>query len=349
MAQRRLLVTIDWCWVGVSSAILSLFYLSFFMSRFIDTNEHMSFIPLGLGLVFSIFLLTVEQKGKKAGFLHHKLFLHRNFHLSIFTAFATGFVFVSFETYFGLETLQMYKSDPVFPRDYYMMAFASSILAGAIAAWYCSRYKAIRGVSSMGFAFCIPFYAAMASADQSTATYAFVFPIFIGIALGIVMVTLPTAAQLSIPSQLLSVGNGVFFFLFILGRFLGLVICKSRECKQFDVVDSDMITDDSLFFSTLDQGHQNIAGRLIFAGVPKESTATVIDYLISGSVGTVPDVPGLTDSVLEVGIVALKDCYLAAFKAVWTTACCFAGLSMIGERPTFFSIASPMRTNNWRS
>ncbi|KAH7040567.1 major facilitator superfamily domain-containing protein [Microdochium trichocladiopsis] len=316
VVQRRELTRMDWPGYTILFFALSAFSASFFISHAPTSAEQDSAIPGFLvGLLMVIALLIYELVGRKDGFLNHNLFLHRNFALATLSLFGAGVSFAAFEWCFLTQTVNLYDADPFLSGVRSIVTLVSAMIAAPLAAWYCCAKRKIRGASVVGFAACLAFYIAMAHTDQTTNIQTWIYPTFLGAAMGILMVTLPTSAQLSIPSQLLSMGTALLICGFILGRSIGFIIY------------------DHLVQSAMVEGYPAIVHRLLYSGSPKEFADEVITYLKSNQAGPLPDVPGLTDAILDDGMAALKACYVAAFKKAWIAAGCFAGVSMLTASP----------------
>jgi hypothetical protein len=67
----------------------------------------------------------------------------------------------------------------------------------------------------------------MATATKNSSQHAWGYTVFMGWGLGMTIVTLMTAAQLSIPHELIAVASGILISFRSLGGTVGIAICKT--------------------------------------------------------------------------------------------------------------------------
>jgi hypothetical protein len=94
---------------------------------------------------------------------------------------------------------------------------------------YCGITKKIRWVTFIAFCIFIIFFSCMASTNKDSSKEVWGYPILMGSALGMTLVAIVTAAQLSIPPELISIASGLLISVRSLGGTIGIAICKITQ------------------------------------------------------------------------------------------------------------------------
>jgi hypothetical protein len=108
----------------------------------------------------------------------------------------------------------------------FAIAFIATLGASVCAGLYCARTKKVRWVTFIAFAIFIAFFVCMATATRSSSTAVWGYPILLGWALGMTLITLVTVAQLSTPPELIAIASGLIISVRSLGGTIGIAICK---------------------------------------------------------------------------------------------------------------------------
>lgn len=106
------------------------------------------------------------------------------------------------------------------------VAFVAAIVAAALTGFYTTVTKQVRWPTVFAFLVFVVFFACMATATPYTSTQVWGYPVFVGWGLGMTITTLLTAAQLSIPHELIAVASGIMISFRSLGGTIGISICK---------------------------------------------------------------------------------------------------------------------------
>lgn len=106
------------------------------------------------------------------------------------------------------------------------VAFIATVVAAALTGLYVAVTKQVRIPTVFAFLVFVAFFACMATATPSTSTQVWGYPVFVGWGLGMTITTLLTAAQLSLPHELIAVASGILISFRSLGGTIGISICK---------------------------------------------------------------------------------------------------------------------------
>lgn len=210
----------------------------------------------------------------------------------------------------------------------------------------------------------------MATATPSSSTPVWGYPVFVGWALGMTITSLMTAAQLSIPHELIALASGIMISFRSLGGTIGISICElakrpssssssppplsssypSGKLRSGFLVTThthkylpirkpspvliciffSFFLDTAVFASALDKLGTNIAEAVLGAGLPESSVTDFISALTAENDTALALVPGVTTQIIDVGVGALSDTYSSAFRNVWVSAVGFVALAAIG-------------------
>ncbi|OHF03928.1 PEP5 protein [Colletotrichum orchidophilum] len=243
---------------------------------------------------------------------HHGLFTgNRNFSISLFCVFAEGMAFFAANTYFAFQVSVLYETDAIIVGARYSLMLVAAGTGAAIAGWYCAITKRVRWITVLAFLIFVAFFACMATTNRDTSNPVWGYPILLGIALGMTLPTLVTAAQLSIPPELISVASGLIISVRSLGGTIGITIYSV------------------LFNDGMSLMAPNIAKAVLPAGLDADNLPAIIGALISHNESAIAQVPDITPDIVLRGTHALLDTYVEAFRDVWISAACFVAVAAI--------------------
>lgn len=120
----------------------------------------------------------------------------------------------------------LYEEDTLLGSVRFSVAFISTIPASVITGLYCAYTKKIRWITVLAFLIFVAFFACMATTDQSSGSNVWGYPVLLGSALGMTLITLLTVAQLSTPPELISIASGLAISIRSLGGTIGIAICE---------------------------------------------------------------------------------------------------------------------------
>jgi hypothetical protein len=230
-------------WVGyillASSLVLFCVGLSWSQNPYEWSDPHPS-ATFAVGLALASGLILYETKFKKDGMFHHGLFKgNRNFTISLICVFCEGIAFFAANIYFAFQVSVLYETDVFIVGVRFSIAFFTAIAASAFTGLYCALTKKVRWVTFTAFVIFIIFFACMATANKTSSTQVWGYPVFLGWGLGMTLVALVTVAQLSTPPELISIASGLIISVRSLGGTIGIAICKktlpTKRCLGPDI------------------------------------------------------------------------------------------------------------------
>nr|OQO27324.1 hypothetical protein B0A51_04215 [Rachicladosporium sp. CCFEE 5018] len=271
--------------------------------------------PLIIGVALVGALLLYEIRFKKDGLLHHDLFRHRNFPISLFCIFTEGLSFYCANNYFAFEVGTLYTHDALRVGLHYSITFYCLIFFALLAAVYCSAVKAVRLPTCAAFTMFALFNALMATIRTTTPeANLWGYAIFLGAALGVCLTSLVTAAQFATPPALIAITSGLMIGMRSLGGVVGLAIYGAI----FNAALSSNIA-------------SRVAGASIALDLPRTSVAGLIGALSAGDMTGALAIPGVTPTILEAAGGGLQRSFVIAFRNVWIAAASFSLAAVVAS------------------
>ncbi|RDL41314.1 Uncharacterized protein BP5553_01293 [Venustampulla echinocandica] len=309
---------LDWIGYALLTLGLALFCvgLSWSQNPYPWTDARVS-APFAVGVFFTTALVLYEWFIKVDGMIHHRLFRGRgrNFPIALFCLFVEGLAFFSANNYFPFETSILFTSDPVVVGAHFGIAFIASIVFAGVGAAYCWKTKTLRDTTMAAFISFIIFFVLMATTTTNTPQNNFwAYPLFLGGGLALSVTALMTAAQFATPAELISTATGLVLCVRNLGATVGLAVYNAvfNQCVS-----------------------QNLAPKIAAAalplGLPESSIGALIGALVTANFAGLAEIPGVTEEIIGVATVALKETYLIAFRYVWVTAGAFSAIAFIAS------------------
>ncbi|KAK1621521.1 major facilitator superfamily domain-containing protein, partial [Colletotrichum phormii] len=315
LSRMEKLAKLDWIGYFLLAAGLVLFCLGLSWSNnpYKWSDPHVS-ATFAIGLTLALGLVAYETFAKNDGMFHHGLFNgNRNFSISVFCVFAEGVAFFAANTYFAFQVGVLYETDAIIVGARYSLMLVSAGIGAAVASWYCTITKRVRWITTIAFLIFVVFFACMATTNSSSSNPVWGYPILLGVALGMTLTTLVTAAQLSIPPELISVASGLIISVRSLGGTIGIAIYSV------------------LFNDGMSHTYANIAQAVLPAGFDAMDLPSLITALNSHDQSALAEVPGVTPDILSRGTHALLDTYAEALRNVWISASCFVAFAAIAS------------------
>ncbi|KAK3377462.1 major facilitator superfamily domain-containing protein [Podospora didyma] len=264
---------------------------------------------VGLGLL--VVLGGYEAFVKKDGMFHHALFQNRNFAIVLVCLFCEGIAFFGANNYFAFQVGILYETDALVVSLRYSITMIVSIFSAAGAGWYCATTKKVRWITVASFLFFVVFFACMATSGSSTSQQVWGYPVFLGMALGMSLVTLITVAQLSTPPELIAITSGLVIGVRSLGGSVGLAIYNA------------------LFNDAMNDLGDNIVKAVMPLGLPPQSIGPFIGALAAHDDAGLFQIPGVSPRIVGAGAEALLETFSTGFKNVWITASCVVAFAAI--------------------
>ncbi|KAK3328580.1 major facilitator superfamily domain-containing protein [Cercophora scortea] len=306
------LAKLDWVGYALLTFGIVLFCvgLSWSDNPFPWSDPHTS-ATFAVGMLMIVLLAVYETFFKKDGMFHHGLFKNRNFAITLVCLFCEGVAFFGANNYFAFQVGVLYETDALIVSVRYSITMFVSIFSCLGAGLYCAATKKIRWISVASFLFFVIFFACMAQSTPEQSTAVWGFPVFLGMALGLSLVALITAAQLSTPPDLIAITSGLVIGIRSLGGSVGLAIYNA------------------LFNKAMGHLGDNIAAAAMPLGLPPSSLGPLIGALTSHDEAALFQIPGVTPQIVGAGVDALKNTFMSAFKNVWIAASAFVAAAAI--------------------
>ena len=151
---------------------------------------------------------------------------------------------------------------------------------------------------------------ATATLGSSKATWAYAF--ILGLGFGTILTSLFTAAQLSAPSDLISLASGLMVGVRTLGGSIGFAVFNA------------------IFNSSISKYlGPDIAAAVLPLGLSPKVLPAFVGALASNNQKALIQIPGVTPQIIGAGVHALKTAYLHAFRYVWISAAVFTFVAVI--------------------
>lgn len=310
------LALLDWIGYALLAGSLVLFCmaLSWSQNPYEWSDAHVS-ATFAIGMTLGIALVVYEAKFKTDGMFHHGLFTNnRNFSIALLCIFCEGIAFFAANIYFAFQVNVLYEPDFLLVTTRFSIAFIACMFASVVTGMYCAYTKKIRWVTFWAFVIFVAFFIGMALTNKNTSDAVWGLPVLLGWALGMTLITLITAAQLSIPAELISIATGLIISVRSLGGTIGIAIYHA------------------VFTSAVKNLGTNVASAAIDAGLPPDSVGRFIGDLVNHNQTDLALIPGVTPQIIGAGVSALLDTFTQGFRNVWVTGlafCALAGISSI--------------------
>ncbi|KAK4998652.1 hypothetical protein LTR66_002156 [Elasticomyces elasticus] len=310
LSQREKLNQLDWVGYGLfaSGTVVFIIALSWAQNPYLWSDVHI-LAPLIIGGALLLAFVLYEWKVRSDGMIHHDLFKKdRNFAIALFSLFVEGTVYFAANSFFVFEVSVLYETNVFMAGVRFTITFITIAIAAALIALYCSATRKLRVPTTLAFVSFVIFHILMATATLSSGKAMWVYPVFLGIGLGVCLTTLVTAAQLSAPPALIGLLISVRSF----GGSIGLAIYNSILNSQLS--------------SKLGP---NIAAAVVPLGLSPTDLPTFIGALASNNPALLMRIPGITPQIIGAGVGALKTSYLESFRYVWVAAAAMSVIAVI--------------------
>ncbi|KAM5348893.1 hypothetical protein ACJ41O_008716 [Fusarium nematophilum] len=313
LTLREKLSQLDWVGYGLLASSLVLFCVGLTWSQnpYEWSDPHTS-ATFSVGVALGIALVVYETKFKRDGMFHHGLFSGNwNFAISLVAIFCEGLAFFAAAVYFPFQIAFLYEGDAVIAAVRFSIAFMATIPASVVTGLYCTVTKKVRWVTVLSFIIFVAFFACMATTDEGSGDSVWGYPVLLGWALGMTLITLVTVAQLSTPPELISIASGLVISVRSLGGTVGIAIYNA------------------VFIEETQHAGERIASAAVAAGLSEESVPELVEHILGHDETGVGMVPGVTPQIVGSALDALFDAFARGFRNVWITAAAFVALSTV--------------------
>ncbi|KAH6972573.1 major facilitator superfamily domain-containing protein [Ilyonectria destructans] len=181
--------------------------------------------PFIIGVVAMILFVIYEWHFKKDGMLHHELWRHRNFAISLFVIFVEGIAFFAANSYFAFEITLIYDASILSAGANFAIMFFTGLVFSPVFGLWSSKRKSIRPPLVLGSVLLLVFFVLLATVKIDTPRYAFwIFPILSGIALVSIVPLSMVSAQLATTPELIALTSALMTAVRSFGGAIGLAI-----------------------------------------------------------------------------------------------------------------------------
>ncbi|KAF5684876.1 hypothetical protein FCIRC_3720 [Fusarium circinatum] len=270
-----------------------------------------------IGVLSGVALIVYETVVKQNGMFHHRLFRDRNFALALGCIFAEGMAFHCGNNYFAFEVSVLFETDSLVIGAQYSMAFIALGISAIVSGVWCSMSKALRFPIILAFGFKILFMILMATVSKSTPqALIWIYPITLGLGLGVCMPALITVAHFATPRELIAITSGLMISIRSLGGSIGLAV--------FNAIFSHGLS------SNLGP---KISHAVLPLGFPEKELPQLIPALAHNDTVALKNINGISPEIISAGVDGLLEAYRVSFRGVWLTT---ASLCLVASIAGFF-------------
>ncbi|BEI84606.1 hypothetical protein CcaverHIS002_0500070 [Cutaneotrichosporon cavernicola] len=266
---------------------------------------------LVIGIVVLIVFGIYEWRGTKTGILHHDLFITRTFPICIALIFMEGILLFSFVIFYPVLTSSLFETDPVLTALRTTAFWMASGLGTVVYGLWSTKRRTIRSPLLTGFAIMTAGIVGMTTIQPNHSTRAVVFNALAGLGFGSPLVLIIAGVQLSIPHHLIATATAVV-------TSSRAVAASSFTAIYAAAFGSGMTTKLPTY----------VSAAALAAGLPREYLGPFIGGL-TGDMGSLSDVPGVTPDVINAGVAAIRQATADSMRVVYIIAASFGVLACI--------------------
>ncbi|KAI7772414.1 hypothetical protein LZL87_007775 [Fusarium oxysporum] len=332
------LKSLDWIGYALFAPALVLFCIALSWSQNPYSWDSANILaPFIISIVALIIFIVYEWRFKKDGMLHHELWRHRNFAISLFVIFVEGIAFFAANSYFVFQISLVYDVSFLSGSVNFAILFIAAGVFSPVFGLWSSKRKTLRPPLVLGAICLLAFFILLATSKIDTPRYAFwIYPILPGIALPSIVPLSMVSAQFATTPELIALTSALMTSIRSLGGSIGLAI---NNAVLHNALDKEL--------------SKKIAEAALPLGLPASSLPALIQGLASQNKQAVAAVPGLTPEIAQAAVVGMKKAYLIAFRNAWIVSASFCAFLLIScffikEQESEFdaSIDAPVEINS---
>ncbi|KAJ4162004.1 hypothetical protein BFJ63_vAg8453 [Fusarium oxysporum f. sp. narcissi] len=332
------LKSLDWVGYALFAPALVLFCIALSWSQNPYSWDSANILaPFIISIVALIIFIVYEWRFKKDGMLHHELWRHRNFAISLFVIFVEGIAFFAANSYFVFQISLVYDVSFLSGSVNFAILFIAAGVFSPVFGLWSSKRKTLRPPLVLGAICLLAFFILLATSKIGTPRYAFwIYPILPGIALPSIVPLSMVSAQFATTPELIALTSALMTSIRSLGGSIGLAI---NNAVLHNALDKEL--------------PKKIAEAALPLGLPTSSLPALIQGLASQNKQAVAAVPGLTPEIAQAAVLGMKKAYLIAFRNAWIVSASFCSLLLIScffikEQESEFdaSIDAPVEINS---
>ncbi|KAF5723642.1 drug facilitator PEP5 [Fusarium mundagurra] len=312
--------SLDWVGYVLFAPALVLFCIALSWSQNPYSWDSVNILaPFVISIVILIIFIVYEWRFKKDGMLHHELWRHRNFAISLFVIFIEGIAFFAANSYFVFEISLVYDASFLSGSVNFAIMFITAAAFSPVFGLWSAKYKTLRPPLVFGSVFLLAFFILLATSKIDTPRYAFwIYPILPGLALPSIVPLTMVSAQFATTPELIALTSALMTSIRSLGGSIGLAI---NNAVLHNALDKELA--------------KKIAEAALPLGLPTSSLPALIQGLASQNKQAVAAVPGLTPEIANAAVLGMKKAYLIAFRNAWIVSAAFCSLMLIEQASEF--------------
>ncbi|KIV91817.1 hypothetical protein PV10_06314 [Exophiala mesophila] len=289
-------------------------------------------VLLVLGAVLLVGFGLWEWKGTDSGIFHHDFFrgdrdMARSFALCLFLMFLEGVVFFAYLVFYPVLTAALYETDPLLVVLRTQPNYMGGVLSALVWGYLSTRFRTIRELLSIGFLMVTGAMIGLATLQPDTGNVAIGMACLSGIGSASPLILIITAVQLSTPPHLIATATGV------------TTSVRSIGATMFTAVYSA-----ALQTRTAEKIPAYVAKAAAEAGLTPASIPAFIKAIASGNPAALAEVPGVSPTIIGLGVAAFKQAFADSIRVVYIIAAPFSMLAAICS----LGLASYRRTMNYK-
>ncbi|ENH64960.1 hypothetical protein FOC1_g10005731 [Fusarium oxysporum f. sp. cubense race 1] len=229
----------------------------------------------------------------------------------------SGVALIVYETSIKKNGIVLFAIDNIIIGAQYSMAFIALGISAIVSGIWCSISKALRFPIILAFGFKILFMVLMATVSKSTPqALIWIYPITLGLGLGVCMPALITVAHFATPRELIAITSGLMISIRSLGGSIGLAV--------FNAIFSNGLS------SNLGP---KISHVVLPLGFPERELPQLIAALAHNDTVALKQIHGISPEIIHAGVDGLLEAYRVSFRGVWLTT---ASLCLVASIAGFF-------------
>uniref|UniRef100_A0A0D2Y777 Major facilitator superfamily (MFS) profile domain-containing protein n=1 Tax=Fusarium oxysporum (strain Fo5176) TaxID=660025 RepID=A0A0D2Y777_FUSOF len=294
------LKSLDWVGYALFAPALVLFCIALSWSQNPYSWDSANILaPFIISIVALIIFIVYEWRFKKDGMLHHELWRHRNFAISLFVIFVEGIAFFAANSYFVFQISLVYDVSFLSGSVNFAILFIAAGVFSPVFGLWSSKRKTLRPPLVLGAICLLAFFILLATSKIDTPRYAFwIYPILPGIALPSIVPLSMVSAQFATTPELIALTSALMTSIRSLGGSIGLAI---NNAVLHNALDKEL--------------PKKIAEAALPLGLPASSLPALIQGLASQNKQAVAAVPGLTPEIAQAAVLEQESEFDASIDA----------------------------------
>ncbi|OKL59548.1 hypothetical protein UA08_05366 [Talaromyces atroroseus] len=272
---------------------------------------------LVIGLVTLIGFGVYEWKGTTTGILHHGLFQGskpggRTFSICIFLMVIEGILLFSYVLFYPIMTSEFFEKDPFLLTVRGLPFWVVSGLSTAVWGYWSMRFRTIRTPLFAGFLIYTGGLVGLATIQPRDDLRCLIFAGLAGLGFGAPLVLIVAGVQLSTPHHLIATATAVTTSARAVGATVFTAIFSAAYASGLDV-----------------KLPTEIASAVTKTGLAADQVSAFISALTAQDTAALAAIPGVNSTIVDAGMVAMKQAYADALHIVYYIAIPFGAAACL--------------------